>query len=42
MPDEVDRQVASLGKIICVLVMTLTSVYWTGVKVMTLTCVYWS
>ena len=31
MRDEVERQVASLGKITCVVVMSLTSVYWTGV-----------
>ena len=31
MRDEVERQVASLGKILSVLVMSLTSVYWTGV-----------
>ena len=45
--DEVDIQVASLGKIICVLVMTLTSVYLTGVNsdicvlIMTLMSVNW-
>ena len=36
--DEVDIQVASLGKIICVLVMTLTSVYLT-VRVYSAICV---
>ena len=31
MQDEVERQLASLGKTICALVMTMTSVSWAGV-----------